>query len=230
MPQLKQEFSRLVSSGNPPEPAASLEGLPLIEVAADSPRGSMAIVYSGDGGWASIDKGLAAQFAKEGIPVVGVDSLRYFWRRRTPESCARDLEKILAHYSDKWGVQDILLVGYSFGADVLAPIINRMDASWRNRVRLAAFLAPGAKADFEFHLTDWIGSLPGPASIPVIPELERLNVPGLCVYGLDERDDVCTAARSKTLRPLGLKGGHHLGGDVDAISNAILKVVQTSHR
>jgi type IV secretory pathway VirJ component len=39
----------------------------------------MAVMYSGDGGWVGLDRDVAAVLAKAGVPVVGIDSLSYFW-------------------------------------------------------------------------------------------------------------------------------------------------------
>ena len=62
----------------------------------------MAVVYSGDGGWRDIDKDIASRLQAKGIPVVGVDSLRYFWSEKTPEQIAADLGLIMAHYREAW--------------------------------------------------------------------------------------------------------------------------------
>ena len=48
----------------------------------------MAVIYSGDGGWRDIDKDIAGALQEKGIPVVGVDSLRYFWSEKTPDQVA----------------------------------------------------------------------------------------------------------------------------------------------
>lgn len=45
---------------------------------------TMAIIYSGDGGWRDIDSEVGGYLQGEGVPVVGVDSLRYFWTERLP--------------------------------------------------------------------------------------------------------------------------------------------------
>jgi hypothetical protein len=42
----------------------------------------MAVVVSGDGGWAGIDRDLGEELAREGLPVVGLNSLQYFWKPR----------------------------------------------------------------------------------------------------------------------------------------------------
>ncbi|HEX6395856.1 MAG TPA: AcvB/VirJ family lysyl-phosphatidylglycerol hydrolase, partial [Steroidobacteraceae bacterium] len=59
-----------------PPPPSSLADLPLVEVRADHPGSSFAVLLSGDGGWAGLDKNVAAALAAKGVEVVGVDSLR----------------------------------------------------------------------------------------------------------------------------------------------------------
>ena len=63
----------------------TLAGLPLVDLPVTTPGRLMAVVYSGDGGWRDIDKDIAGRLQEKGVPVVGVDSLRYFWSEKTPE-------------------------------------------------------------------------------------------------------------------------------------------------
>ena len=79
----------------------------------------MAIILTGDGGWAGLDKSLAAGFAARGIPSIGWNSLRYYWTPRTPDGAAADLARIIRHYMPEWMAKRVILVGYWFGADVL---------------------------------------------------------------------------------------------------------------
>ncbi len=37
-------------------------------------------------GWRDLDREIGENLQKEGIPVVGVDALRYFWNERQPPS------------------------------------------------------------------------------------------------------------------------------------------------
>ncbi len=62
----------------------------------------MAIVLSGDGGWRDIDSELGSVLAEGGVPVVGLDSLRYFWQERSPKQTATDLERIVKTYGALW--------------------------------------------------------------------------------------------------------------------------------
>lgn len=65
---------------------AGLADLPLTEVVDKSARATdtFAIFFSGDGGWATLDAETSKRLAAAGVPVVGVSSLRYFWRERSP--------------------------------------------------------------------------------------------------------------------------------------------------
>jgi len=99
---------------------ADVTGVPLTEVRADGSRDKrLAVMLSGDGGWAQLDRTIAATLAKHGIDTVGWDSLSYFWKAKTPEQAATDLGRVMSHYLSSWHKDRVLLIGYSFGADAL---------------------------------------------------------------------------------------------------------------
>jgi type IV secretory pathway VirJ component len=203
-------------------PPAALAGLPIIEVPAKRAGHTLAILISGDGGWAGIDKAVAASLAEQGIAVLGVDSLRYFWKERTPQSTAADVDRIVHHYLDAWERSDVVLIGYSQGADILPFVVNRLPAATRARVRLAAMLGLGERAVFEFHLANWLSQ--SDEGLPIAPELQRMsNVRALCVYNDEGDESSCPDAASKTLRAVSLPGGHHFGGDYDRVAALILE-------
>jgi type IV secretory pathway VirJ component len=203
-------------------PAASLAGLPLIEVPAEPPGEMFAVIYSGDGGWRDLDKTIAEILARHGVSVVGVDSLRYFWRKKTPEQVAHDLASILEVYRDRWGAPRVLLIGYSFGAGILPFAVNRLPAEARSAVVQISLLGLEPNAAFEFHVSGWLGSRAGDGP-PVLPELERID-PGLiqCVYGEDEEETLCRAPELARTERIHTKGGHHFDGDYQALARKIL--------
>ena len=139
------------------EAAAGLAGLPLIELPVATAGSQLAVIYSGDGGWRDIDKQIAGRLQADGIPVVGIDSLRYFWSEKTPEQTAADLATVLAHYREAWSRPDVVLVGYSFGADILPFAYNRLPADEQAHVHRLSLLALSGSADFEIHVTGWLG-------------------------------------------------------------------------
>ena len=52
----------------------------------------------------------------------------------------------------------MLLVGYSFGADVLPFVVNRLPADLRARVASVSLLGIDSNASFEVRVTDWVGA------------------------------------------------------------------------
>jgi len=232
-PQFREAFRSMVQdkaaarpAGSPaaPKGTPAVGDLPLVEVPAKTQGGrTMAVILSGDGGWAGIDRDVAGALAAKGIPVVGWNSLQYFWSARKPETAAKDLERILRHYLATWDRQEVLLIGYSFGADVLPFFTNRLPADLLEKVRLLALLGPGKTADFEFHVTDWLGG--GSKGQPVLPEVRKLagHPPVLCLYGAKEDDSLCPSVPPGLGKAQVLPGAHHFGGDYDALAALILK-------
>ncbi|MDP9046028.1 MAG: virulence factor, partial [Pseudomonadota bacterium] len=204
-------------------PPAQLADLPVIELPVAAPGTRLVVLLSGDGGWAAIDKGIANALVQKGVPVVGLDTLRYFWTPRTPEGLAADLDRVIRFYADRWKRSDIVLVGYSQGADVLPFAINRLPVRTRSQVRLAALLGLGQQAAFEFHVTNWIGPS---GDKPILPEAQRLVAAStLCVYGQDEKDSLCPTLSPAHARLLELPGGHHFGGNYEALAGRILDAI-----
>jgi len=227
MPQFRQTFSKLVrQAGESERPTApSVADLPLVEVPAPgSSSASLAVMLSGDGGWASLDREGAEVLAARGIPVVGLDTLRYFWKRRTPEESAQALQRILEHYLTTWEKTSVILVGYSRGADVLPFMANRLSEKMLSQVSLIALLGPGLAVDFEFHLTEWLSEPRGASARPVMPEVEKLRGRKiLCVYGQQEAESLCPKLEKDLVILDARPGTHHFGGDYEGIASRTLE-------
>jgi type IV secretory pathway VirJ component len=209
-------------------PPAALGDLPVVEVPARpgaAQSDEFAILMSGDGGWAGIDQDIAAALTAAGIPVVGLDSLRYYWTARTPEGLAADTDKLIRYYLVHFDKKRVLLIGYSQGADVLPFAVNRLPAATRANVALAAILGMSEHALFEFHVSSWISdSNSGPATLP---EVDRITgIPVLCVYGADEKDSLCPKLDPKRIAVVELKGGHHFDGNYAGLAQHILEAAR----
>jgi type IV secretory pathway VirJ component len=225
LPQFQQAFASMVMPVALASRPDALADLPLIEVPAASPAtNTLAVILSGDGGWATIDRELGNIFAGRGIPVVGLNSLKYFWTRRTPDGAAKDLERILRHYLVTWKKDKALLIGYSLGADVLPFMANRLPQELLAHTPVVALLGPAHAVDFEFHLTDWLSSSTSAAVHPVLPEVQKLSTTKvLCVYGEEEPDTLCKDLDPQRATILRLKGGHRFEGDYNALAEAVLQ-------
>jgi len=203
-----------------PAPKA-LDGLPIVEVPAAQRGDTLAIFLSGDGGWAGLDKEVAAHLADHGVAVVGLDSLRYFWSARTPSGVADDLVRIADHYRQRWQRPRLLLIGFSQGADVLPASINQMTPAMRSRIALVALMSLGRRAEFEFHVSNWLGS--SDQGLPIAPEVARLPQDRtLCLYGLKDADALCPGLPPGGIRVLPLPGDHHFDGDHERLAREIL--------
>jgi type IV secretory pathway VirJ component len=207
-----------------PRAPVALGNLPVVEVAAREgapPTDLLAVVLSGDGGWAGLDKEVAQALADHGIPVAGLDSLRYFWSARTPLGLAGDIDRMIRYYIEHFGKQRVLLIGYSQGADVLPFALNRLAAPTRAHVALGVLMGMSEHAVFEFHVSNWISNdNSGPATMP---EVNRIaGIPILCIYGEGDNDSLCPKLDAAKVRIVKLPGGHHFNGDYAGLAREIL--------
>lgn len=188
-----------------------------------APRSDMmAVLYSGDGGWVGLDKDVAAQLAKAGVPVVGIDSLSYFWSARTPASAAADLDAIIRAYASHWRRPKVMLVGYSFGADVLPYIYAHLPQQTRARVPAMALMGLSPNADFQFHLSSWL-NVEADDAYPTIPAITRLRgLPMLCIKGQAETDSACPSIPGNVAQVVTVPGGHHFDRNAPLLARLIL--------
>src|SRR6201999_4494056 len=131
-----------------PENFDNVANLPLIELPAASPTRLLAVFLSGDVGWRDIDKTIGENLQSLGVSVVGWDSVRYFWRKKTPEETAADLSAVILAYSAKWRTDKVALIGFSFGADVLPFLYDRLRPGLKQHVAMLSLLSSGQAADW----------------------------------------------------------------------------------
>ncbi|HEY0767099.1 MAG TPA: AcvB/VirJ family lysyl-phosphatidylglycerol hydrolase [Steroidobacteraceae bacterium] len=222
MPQFRDAYAQLTTHAEtPPQRAPDIDDLPLTEVHADGVSDEFALLLSGDGGWAGLDQELAARLAASGVPTVGLNSLKYFWTERTPEATTQDVARVLRHYLTSWNKQRVLLIGYSFGADVLPFVVNRLPPELQRRVASVSLLGIDSNASFEVRIADWVGSDGrGP---PTRPELAALaHLPVLCIYGGGETDSICPGLAAAGIAREQIGKGHHFSGEYATLADRIL--------
>jgi type IV secretory pathway VirJ component len=222
MPQFRAAYARLTTpAAAAPVRAPQIGDLPLHEVQASGPSAEFALLLTGDGGWAGLDQELAARLAARGVPIVGLNSLKYFWKQRTADETAQDVARILRHYLSAWHATRVLLIGYSFGADVLPFVINRLPEDLRTHIASVSLLGIDAHASFEISIADWVGSdAGGPQTRPELLQLTALPV--LCIYGQGESDSICPGLPAGHIVVEQIGRGHHFSGDYAALAERIL--------
>lgn len=200
--------------------------LPVSVIKPEGPVTGLAIIVSGDGGWRDIDKSIGEWLAQHGVAVLGVDSLRYFWSKKTPEDVASDLALLLEHYGPEFGTDRYALIGFSFGSDIMPDVWPKLPKVIKDRVKLVSLLALGTNADFEVTVGGFIGA-PSAESRPLVPLLSQLPQElTQCIYGKEEALDnetSCTAPELGAAERVALEGGHHFDGDYSKAAEAIWK-------
>ncbi|MGQ2968552.1 MAG: virulence factor family protein [Allorhizobium sp.] len=197
-------------------------GLPLTILDAAPSRDTMAVIYSGDGGWRDLDSQVGTNLQGAGIPVVGVDSLRYFWSKKTPEQTSEDLATIIHTYEKRWRVKHVILIGYSFGADILPAAYNGLPDKLKSRVAQVSLLALSHQADYEVSVSGWLGSR-GTGSADPLTDVAKIDPARVqCMFGTDEDDDACKDLVGGPVETIGIKGGHHFDGDYPALAKRIV--------
>ncbi|WP_242345557.1 AcvB/VirJ family lysyl-phosphatidylglycerol hydrolase [Anaeromyxobacter terrae] len=193
-----------------------VKNLPLVEVPAAKPGPRLAVLLTGDGGWVGLDKGMGRALSDAGVGVVGLDSLRYFWRRRSPEETAADVARIFAHYRAAWGRSELVLIGYSRGADIVPFIATRLPPDQRAALKLVAMLGPQTFAEFEVHMVDLFSSVRRSAATSTEAAVRASGgaTRFLCLQGADESDSLCPhLVDLPWVARVVLQGGHHFDRD-----------------
>jgi len=201
--------------------------LPLTDIAATSDdaegRHRIAIIVTGDGGWAGLDRGVADALTAHGVHVIGFSTLKFFWQKQTPQATAQALARVIAHYGRNDAQAGFVLIGYSFGASLIPVIVNRLPEPLRQRVQGGVMISPDDEAVFEIHVGDWFGSTHHDEALPIGPEIAASKVPLVCVHGADEDDSFCLKPAPPQMRVVALPGGHHYDGDYDQLGALIVK-------
>ena len=164
-------------------------GLPLVIYRSSNPirLRKMAVLLSGDGGWLEFNNKLALHFSRRGFNVIGFNSRSYFWKERTPDETVSDIVSAIRKNNTTWKADRIVLCGYSFGADVLPFIYNRLPDDIKKKVVAIQLLSPFHSTDFYVHMGDLIGTAADNREYKVQDEIQKITeVPIYCFYGQQE--------------------------------------------
>ena len=183
------------------------------------------VFFSGDGGWAAIDEGIADALASHRISVIGVSSLKYFWREKTAAQVASDLSAIVSRLEATG--RPIFVGGYSFGASVV-PLALQAGGPRRAAAGLV-LLSPDTSASFEIDPLDWIRTAAENPETQVAPAIRALNLPTLCIAGTEEESGACLELPERPpIDVRRLPGSHHFKGDYAGLGDAVARFIETT--
>ncbi|MDF2382061.1 hypothetical protein JMG10_11325 [Nostoc ellipsosporum NOK] len=179
----------------------------------------MIVFYiSGDGGLNSFSTGLCNAINQSGHNITALDAKSYFWREKTPEKSAAD---VAAYIQSRPASRQIILIGYSFGADVLPFIVNRLPENILRRVRSVIMLSPSTTTDFEVKISGMLG-FGGKGDWDVAAEIGRLrSQKNVIIAGSDEKSDYANK-KNKNYSFQTLPGGHHFGDNPADVAKTII--------
>lgn len=216
------------ASSLPTDTTTNVRDLPIVELRAAHPQSStVAIILSGDGGWADIDEQVGKRLEARGVDVVGLDMRSYLrGGHRSPASIGADISRIARRYTALWQRKDVALVGYSRGSDLAPFAATHMATDERQRLTVIVMLTLLERASFVYHFSDLWRTTSGKDDTPVLPELEQLrSIPLVCVYGRKEKESLCRTAPTGLMTTIMREGEHHFDGDYNALGDIVFQAI-----
>ncbi|WP_300670423.1 AcvB/VirJ family lysyl-phosphatidylglycerol hydrolase [Soonwooa sp.] len=133
------------------------------------------IMYiSGDAGFNTFSKSLSEHLHEAGYDVFALNSKAYFWNKKTPTQAASEVERYINHQLDGRDNQHVILMGFSFGADVTPFIYNRFSDQMKKNIEKIIVIGPSQSNDFEIHLSEYVG-VTKKRHFLVIPEINKIT-------------------------------------------------------
>jgi len=211
------------------EQKSSLDDLPLhileTSIQSDLP---IFVFISGDGGWNTFNESFCTGLSRQGIPVVALDSQKYFWKSKSPEMATQALQKIIESYLKIWKRNKFVLSGYSFGANIVPFIANRLSQSVRESLNSLILISPNETGDFEIHLSDMLNLGLSKGKYNVLNEIQKGEIGKyLVVFSGDENQETQQAFKNKGVKIEILQGNHHFDSGYDALALMIGEKVKS---
>jgi len=189
----------------------SVQDLPIQLSGSKGTDNKLVIYLTGDGGWNDFSQKLTHEFEKEGYGVVSLNSRKYFRNKRTPDFFAQDIEHLATYYMREWNKTSLIVVGYSFGADVAAFLPRRLSTTLLSKMSKIALLSPSLSTDFVINLSDLIGdSKHKKRKYKLVPEINESTIQIVCIFGMNEDLNLKNILiKKENLTIYELPGSHH---------------------
>ena len=184
-----------------------------------------AVLFSGDMGLRlGMGPKVAPALAAHGIPVLGVSSSVEFGTHRTQAEAEVIVANAIRTALRDTGARRVVLLGQSFGADVLAATAPYLPPDLKQRVAAIALVVPGRDV---FLRADPTGlSYHGVPDVQPAAALRALDwAPVICIRGASEPESLCPALDATRADVITLPGGHFLRNDHKLLTATILRAL-----
>jgi type IV secretory pathway VirJ component len=196
-------------------------GLPLSLYSSTDTTKPIIFYISGDGGFNKFSTSFMQTLNKQGYPVIGLNAKDYFWTQKKPKEAASAMEAAIVASNKQWKRNSIVMIGYSFGADVAPFMLTNFSPALAPKVSRLILLSPSPKTDFEIHVMQMLGW--GKSSGESVPaEINKISKPIIFIVGDDEKEFPFSQLTITNKQVIKMPGGHHYDGDVNALSKQIV--------
>ena len=200
--------------------SAQKTNLPLSLYSSSDTTKPLIFYISGDGGLNKFSNSFMQMLNKHGYAVIGLNAKDYFWTQKKPKEAARAIEAAIDESNKQWKRNNIVLIGYSFGADVAPFMLTNFSSGLASKVSRLILLSPSPKTDFEIHVMQMLGwGKSAGESVPA--EINKISKPVIFIIGDDEKEFPFAQLTIKNKEIIKMPGGHHYDGDVTALSKQI---------
>lgn len=189
----------------------------------DAPTHEKPLLFyiSGDGGFNKFSIGLCEALNKDDFDVVALNSKTYFDGKKTPEQTTLDITNFLSKKLAGRKNQEVIFIGYSFGADVVPFILNLLPKNFQSDVKTSFLLASSGSTDFEIHWSDMFGGNTK-RSRDVVSEINKLQNQKIVIIDGSGDHNLNQSRITIKYTYVVLPGGHHFDGDIDEVANELV--------
>ncbi len=190
--------------------------------AAPARAGLAAVFISGDLGFdVALSKVVLRRLAADGVPVVGVNSLTFFRYRRSQAEVAAMIADAAKRALEYGHARRLILIGQSFGADMLQAGLIGLPKDIRSKVILIALIVPSKTLDYQVSAAEVFAQSSSDAD-GVVTGRQLTWTKALCIYGQREKQSLCPMLAQPNMQKVALPGGHFLRHDGNALYDAIV--------
>jgi type IV secretory pathway VirJ component len=196
--------------------------MPVTNVGAARPA---IVMLSGDmGNRTGMTPKIAARLHARGYAIVTVNSLNYFSPRRTAQDAAQLIRTAMARATKLGRTGHVVLIGQSFGADMLHAGLAQLSPDARRPVQAVVLIVPGEDIIFRASPIELAGlEIPDQRAWPTASRLDW--IPVTCIRGAEEAGSLCPELTVPNVHRITLPGGHRLKSDDRALEAAILPAI-----
>lgn len=186
----------------------------------------VAVFLSGDMGFHfGMGGKIVAALVEHDVPVVGVSTPVAFANHRSRAETDAIVANAIRYALENTGAQKIVLMGQSFGADIVSTVAPDLPADLRAHIVAVDLTVPAPDVFFRADPST-IAYMGTPDAYPLQPLRAMRGVPVVCVYGLEEKSSLCPGLRGTGAQVIGLTGDHHLKHDPERLVSTTLAALR----